>query len=73
MWDLEGMQIKGRYMDEVVVRGRVIRSRVAYGGEVQHTVQLDKGFTLFGGAVRRDAGETVIVEHKYISQVKDNC
>ena len=45
MWNLEGMQVKGRYMDKIVVRGQVLSSRVAYGGEVHHTVKLDKGFT----------------------------
>jgi hypothetical protein len=71
MWNLEGMQVKGRYMDEVVVRGQVLSSRVAYGGEVQHTVKLDKGFTLFGGAVQREAGDNIIIENKYITQVRD--
>ncbi len=68
-WNLEGLHVKGRYMDSVNVSGVVRLSRVAFGGEVQHHVTVDKGFSLFKGAVKRETGETVILEHKFITQV----
>jgi hypothetical protein len=68
-WNLEGLRVKGKYMDSVNVSGVVKLSRVAYGGEVQHSVTIDRGFSLFNGAVKREAGESVIIEHKYIQQV----
>ena len=46
-------------------------SRVAYGGGVEHHVKIDNGFTAVGGRVSRDAGEVIIVEHKYITGVRD--
>ena len=71
MWNLEGMQVTGTYLDEVEVAGRVTLSRVAYGGSVEHHVKIDNGFTAVDGRVRRDAGEVIIVEHKYITGVRD--
>ncbi len=72
MWNLEGMQIEGTYLDGTVeVSGRVTHSRVAYGGGVEHHVKIDNGFSAVGGRVRREAGEVIIVEHKYITGVRD--
>lgn len=71
MWNLEGMQIEGTYLDEVEVSGRVTHSRVAYGGGVEHHVKIDNGFSAVSGRVRREAGEVIIVEHKYITGVRD--
>ena len=71
MWNLEGMQVWGTYLDLVEVSGRVTHSRVAYGGGVEHHVKIDNGFTAVGGRVSRDAGEVIIVEHKYITGVRD--
>jgi hypothetical protein len=68
-WNLEGLRVKGRYMDSVNVSGVVKLSRVALGGAVQHYVTVDQGFSLFNGAVKRAAGETVIIEHQFITQV----
>lgn len=70
MWNLEGERIEGFYLSgDVKVRGVVTLSRVTYGGEVTHHVVLDKGFSWKNGAVKRDAGETVIVDHKYVTRV----
>mgnify|MGYP006296909279 CR=1 FL=1 len=66
MWNLEGMIIEAMYMGEFPVRGRVEQSRVRYGGGVCHTVVLDEAITVYG-ALR----DRVIVEHEYISRVKD--
>lgn len=68
-WNLEGLCVKGLYMGEYRVSGKVTLSRVAYGGAVQHFVSLNKPLNILGGAVKRDSGERVIVEHKYITQV----
>ena len=71
MWNLEGMQVKGTYLEEVEVSGKVTLSRVCYGGDVQHHIKLDRGITAVGGRVNRPAGDVIILSHKYISQVRD--
>jgi len=77
MWNLEGMRVKGLYLSgDVPVSGKVTLSRVEYGGNVSHHVKLDKGFQWKSPAtgkvvISREAGETVIVDHKYITEVKD--
>ena len=76
MWNLEGMRVKGLYLSgDVPVSGKVTHSRVCYGGSVSHHVKLDKGFEWKGSTnrviVSRKAGETVIVDHKYITEVRD--
>lgn len=68
-WNLEGLRVVGDYMDAVRVSGVVTLSRVAYGGMVHHHVRLDKGFSILKGAVKREAGENVILEHPYIHRV----
>ena len=65
-WNLETMLVKANYMGEFPVTGRVELSRVAYGGEVKHTVVLDQPVTVYG-AVR----DRVIVENQHILQVRD--
>lgn len=71
MWNLEGMQVWGSYLDEVEVSGRVTLSRVAYGGAVQHHIKLDKGLSIAGGRVIRPAGDVIIIDHRHITRVKD--
>ena len=46
MWNLEGSKVKGLYLGEFPVTGTVELSRVAYGGEVHHYVNLDKAVEL---------------------------
>ena len=41
MWNLEGMCVSGMYMGEFPVTGVVTLSRVQYGGEVSHHVELE--------------------------------
>ena len=65
-WNLEGMQVYGTYLDSIPVSGMVTLSRVQYGGDVCHTVQLDEPITVYG-AVR----ERVIITHKCVSRVRD--
>jgi hypothetical protein len=76
MWNLEGMRVKGLYLSgDVPVTGKVTLSRVEYGGNVSHHVKLDKGFQWRGSTkkviVSREAGDVVIVDHKYITEVRD--
>ena len=68
-WNLEGLFVKGLYLDEVEVSGRVSLSRVEYGGNVSHHIAIDNGFAAVGGRVRRNAGEVIIVDHKNILEV----
>ena len=69
-WNLEGLRVKGLYLSgDVPVSGKVTLSRVEYGGNVSHHVTLDKGFSWKNGLVQREAGDTVIVDHKYITRV----
>ena len=66
MWNYEGMEVTGVYMDTFHVVGRVELSRVAYGGRVKHTVVLEDSIDVFG-AVR----DRVILDHEMITSVRD--
>jgi hypothetical protein len=66
-WNLEGLRVKGKYMGEFPVTGKVELSRVKYGGCVCHTVVLDKPITVYK-AVR----ERVLLEHEHVEQVYSN-
>jgi len=67
MWNLEGLTVRGLYMGEYPVSGRVELSRVKYGGEVVHTVVLEKPLNL---RWRTEPAERLLLEHKYIEQVR---
>ena len=69
MRNLEGQIVRGVYFN-VPVEGVVTLSRVKYGGEVQHTVDLFFPITLFGSertTVLLDASEVVHVEYESIT------
>ena len=66
MWNYEGMHIAGLYMGQYPVSGKVWLSRVKYGGEVCHYINLDKPFELYGRT--RDS---VILNHPEVLQVSD--
>lgn len=68
-WNLEGLFVKGIYLDEVEVSGKVSLSHVGYGGTVSHHITIENGFTACNGRVRRNAGEGIIVDHKNILEV----
>jgi len=75
-WNLIGLRVEGRYLSgDVPVAGVVTLSRVCYGGGVCHHVCLDEGFQWKGSTgkviVSREAGETVIVDHQYITRVME--
>jgi hypothetical protein len=44
-WIRDGERVEGRYF-AVPFRGRVVESRVKYGGSVEYTVDLDEPITL---------------------------
>ena len=48
MWNREGQRVAGVYLNAYTVSGTVTESRVKYGGQVQHTVQLDQPVEVFG-------------------------
>ena len=66
MWNLEGKQVTGTYLDEFPVVGRVWLSRVAYGGTVQHHVTLDEPLKVYGRIAN-----VVILKHCEVETVKD--
>lgn len=75
-WNLEGLAVEGGYLDgDQPVRGKVTHSRVCYGGGVSHHVELAEGFQWKNDAgkvvISRNAGEVVIVDHKYITRVME--
>ena len=53
-------------MGEYPVTGKVRLSRVKYGGEISHHVELDPPLELFG-----ELRNTVILEHKHIESVRN--
>jgi hypothetical protein len=66
MWNYEGFKVSGLYLSEFPVTGTVKSSRVAYGGEVHHYVDLDEPLSLpFTTELRKE----VILNHKQIEQV----
>ncbi len=65
-WNLEGVQVSGTYLDDFPVIGLVVLSRVMYGGDVCHTIQLTNPITVFG-AVR----DRVILKHNLVTCVCD--
>ena len=64
MWNLEGLTVKGRYMGEYPVVGRVELSRVQYGGRVSHHIVLEEPIVVYGATRDR-----VILEHERVEQV----
>jgi len=66
-WNLEGLTIEAKYLDSIPVKGKVEISRVKYGGEVSHHVDLITPIVVYG-AIR----ESIIIENKYVEKVLDN-
>lgn len=63
-WQREGQQVKALYLQTFPVTGTVTESRVAYGGRVKHTVELDSAIEVFG-AIR----DTVILNESEIERI----
>ena len=58
-WNREGDLICGSYMSIFPYAGRVTKSRVKYGGSVQHTVTLSSPIQVFG-----EVRETIFVDEE---------
>jgi hypothetical protein len=72
-WNLEGKRVMASYLsNEVAVTGTVYLSRVAYGGAVQHHVKVEQPFSVLGGVVKREAGESIIVNHEDVLRVLES-
>ena len=69
-WNLEGLAVEGVYLSDIPVAGKVIKSRVKYGGSVQHTVQLDHAFDA-GRGIKRELGECVLLDHSAVTRVME--
>lgn len=65
-WNLEGKRVNGLYMGLFPYAGKVVDSRVKYGGQVQHTVIVDEPFKVYG-AVR----VSILVEGSEINRILD--
>ena len=69
MWNLEGLIVRGVYFG-IPVEGVVTLSRVKYGGDVQHTVDLFFPITMYGQertSVLLDADEVAHVEYESVT------
>ena len=47
-WNLEGKRIEGVYLGVYPFKGRVVNSRVKFGGELQHEVELAQPIEIYG-------------------------
>jgi len=63
-WNLEGLFVEGMYISEFPVIGKVVLSRVKYGGGVQHHVVLETPIEVYG--VMRDR---ITLDHDEIDRV----
>lgn len=70
MWNLEGLSIEAKYLDEFLVSGKVESSRVAYGGKVKHTVVLNEPLAM---RWRSEPAERLIVDHEMVMRVYSNA
>jgi hypothetical protein len=71
MWNLEGLTVRGTYFG-LPVEGVVWKSRVKYGGSVQHTVDLFQPISLFSTSEHRttvllDANEVTFIEYESVT------
>lgn len=65
-WNLEGKQINGLYMGLFPYAGKVVESRVKYGGAVQHTVVVDEPFKVYG-----EVRERILVGLSEVNRIVD--
>lgn len=70
MWNLEGYTVRAEYFG-IPVSGVVTNSRVKYGGEVQHTVDLFFPITVYGAErtkVLLTADEILYTEYESVTE-----
>lgn len=70
MWNLEGLCVEAKYLDEFLVSGKVESSRIAYGGKVKHTVVLNEPLAM---RWRSEPAERLIVDHEMVMRVYSNA
>lgn len=63
-WNLEGLRVWGMYLDQFPINGKVVLSRVKYGGGVQHTVVLEDPITVFSAVRQR-----ILLDHENVTRV----
>lgn len=69
-WNLEGMYVEATYCGDIPVGGVVTHSHVAYGGRVQHHIELEHGIN-WQRKIVRPKGDIVIVQHDTVTLIKD--
>jgi len=67
MWNLKGEYIEATYLGDYKVTGKVLNSRVKYGGGVQHHIKLVKPITIYG-----TERESMLIDHKDVQRVFSN-
>jgi hypothetical protein len=70
-WNLEGLYVSGIYLEEFEVVGRVVNSRVAYGGTIKHTIELLGAFPENRYGIESDRSR-LILDHKAITSVQSH-
>ena len=63
-WNLEGLKVDAKYMNEFPVSGKVDLSRVKYGGGVARHLVLDTAIEVYG-----QIRDRVIVNHEEVQRV----
>ena len=66
-YNLEGLYVTGKYMGEIPVTGKVRLSRVKYGGDITHHIDLVEPVLVYG-SIR----ESVILNYTDIETVFGN-
>jgi len=67
IWDLTSMVVKGVYLNEFNITGKVESSRVKYGGGIVHTVVLDNPITVYG-----QIRDRILLDHENVQQVSNH-
>jgi hypothetical protein len=69
-WNLEGAFVQGNYCGDISVSGVVTLSRVAYGGRVEHHIELEHGIN-WQDKIVRPKGDTIILDNDALTSVKE--
>lgn len=68
-WNLEGKRVSAMYISKHLVTGTVVCSRVCYGGEVKHTIKLDREIADSKLGFSYEAGDGVVVRKHQIQKI----
>jgi len=69
-WNFEGLFVEANYCGDIPVRGTVVHSRVAYGGRVEHHVELEDGIN-WKNKIVRPKGDVIIVDNSAVTRVME--